>query len=160
MNFWAEANQIQKFLRGRSNIIQTTMGIDGLLKELHGGRMTEQSVGFAELTKWLHKSKTPIDIDTGTLLVVLRRRQRCVRLRTCKLSCRNVYHSLKPQLSCFNVIGIATKSSTTPRHAKAATPPTIMMLWSCSLFDGPGLALGPRLFTNDPSLTKNHNNKQ
>ena len=76
MNFWAEANQIQKFLRGRSNIIQTTMGIDGLLKELHGGRMTEQSVGFAELNKWLHKSKTPIDVDTGTLLFVCAYRHR------------------------------------------------------------------------------------
>ena len=30
--------------------------------------MTEQSFGFAELTEWLHKSKRPIDIDTGTLL--------------------------------------------------------------------------------------------
>ena len=36
-----------------------------------------------------------------------------------------------------------------------------MMLWSCSRFVGrglavcgPGLALGPRLFTNDPLLTK------
>ena len=46
------------------------MGVDGLLRELHGGRMTEQSVGFAELTEWLHKSKRPIDIDTGTLLFV------------------------------------------------------------------------------------------
>jgi len=38
--------------------------------------MTEQSVGFAELNKWLHKSKTPIDIDTGTLLFVCAYRHR------------------------------------------------------------------------------------
>jgi len=52
------------------------MGVDGLLRELHGGRMTEQSVGFAELTEWLHKSKRPIDIDTGTLLFVCAYRHR------------------------------------------------------------------------------------
>jgi len=34
--------------------------------------MTEQSVGFAELTERLHKSKRPIDIDTAICPTFLR----------------------------------------------------------------------------------------
>jgi hypothetical protein len=63
----------RRFSIGTCTILKTTtMGVDGLLRELHGGRMTEQSVGFAELTERLHKSKRPIDIDTAICPTFLR----------------------------------------------------------------------------------------
>ena len=52
------------------------MGIKGLLRELPGGRMTDQSADFAKLTEWLHENNRPIDIDTGTLIFSCAHRHR------------------------------------------------------------------------------------
>ena len=46
------------------------MGVKGLLKELPGGNMKEQRVGFATLSALCSEARRCADIDAGTLIFV------------------------------------------------------------------------------------------
>ena len=46
------------------------MGVKGLLKELPGGDMEDQRVGFSTLDILRGPARRPADIDTGTLVFV------------------------------------------------------------------------------------------
>ena len=46
------------------------MGVKGLLKELPGGNMEEQRVGFARLAALRGEARRHADVDAGTLIFV------------------------------------------------------------------------------------------
>ena len=46
------------------------MGVKGLLRELPGGDMKDQRVGFHTLDVLRGEARHPVDIDTGTLIFV------------------------------------------------------------------------------------------